>query len=454
MVMGWLMLKIMDPAVDEIIQKVFTEDYSSNPFTAVTIAEKLSLLAIVEAGIRATTGQVLERPIGGPVVLSEWEKVLLSPKQLFELPTPSASDVTTHTVIGKRAKRPLKLSMPIMITGMSYGGSLSLPMKVALAKGASMVGTSTNTGESAVSDEERDSAKYLIGQYNRGGWLNTDEQLRRVDAIEVQFGQGAFGGGVESTQSSKEIGEHLRKVWHLKGGEDAIIHARFPGVNSSQEIVALVNEIKANYDVPVGIKIAGSDYIEYELEVISQTNADFITIDGSEGGTAVASPTLEDNVGLPTLHSLARAVRWLEENGVRDNFDVIIAGGLKTPGHFLKALALGANAVYIGSIALFAALHTQVTKALPQLPPAQIAFYTGKLKDELDVDKAAQSLANFLKSSAAEMKLAVQAVGKRSLADLNRDDLVTVDKDLAEFLQIRYAASPRKPKEEGRTEAA
>lgn len=441
-------MRMIDPMMDDAMIKMMTKDYTDNPVTTMTIAEKLTPLAIIEAGIRAELGKELSRPIGSPIVLSPWEKILMTPKQLFQLPTPSVNDIDTKTVIGKNSKRPLVLDIPIMITGMSYGGSLSLQMKMALAKGASMAGTSTNTGESAVTNEERDSAQYLIGQFNRGGWLNDREQLERLDAIEVQLGQGAFGGSVESTVKANTIGNHLRAAWHLKEGEDAVITSRLPNVNTSQDVINLLNSLKEQYDVPVGIKIAGTDFIEQELEVIAQTKVDYIVVDGSEGGTAAAPPTLEDNVGLPTLYSLVRAADWLKENNVRDRFTLIASGGLKSPGHFLKAMALGADAVYIGSIALMAALQTQMAKALPQAPPPQIALYVGKLKEELDIDKAAQNLSNFLKSSIAEMKLAVQAVGKNALKELNRADLVTVDRDLAEFMRIRYAGSHRRKNQE------
>lgn len=442
--LSWLAMKMMDPMMDDVLIKMLTEDYPDNPFVMTTIGQKLTPMAIVEAGIRAELGTELMRPIGSPVVLSPWEKILLSGKQLFQFPTQDLNQIDTKTVIGPNATKPLQLDIPIMITGMSYGGSLSLQMKMALAKGASMAGTSSNTGESAVTNEERDNAKYLIGQYHRGGWLNTQEQLERLDAIEVQFGQGAFGGAVESTAKANTIGEHLRMTWHLKEGEDGIISSRFPNVNTPQDVVNLIANLKDQYDVPIGIKIAGSDYIEQEMEVIAQTNADYIVIDGAEGGTAVAPPTLEDHMGLPTLHTLGRTVDWLVENNARNRFSLIAGGGLKTPGHFLKAMALGADAVYIGSIALMAALQSQMTIALPQAPAPQLALYIGKLNDQLDIDKAALHLANFLKSSVTEMKLAVQATGKNAIKELDRNDLVTVDRDLAEFLKIRYAASPRK----------
>ncbi|MDR3591713.1 MAG: FMN-binding glutamate synthase family protein [Negativicutes bacterium] len=448
MLLSWLLMKMTDPLTDEATVKMLTEDYKDNPFLLVTVAEKMTPRAIIEAGMRAESGRVLARPLGSPVVLSPWNKILLSPRQLFQLPTASTLEITTNTVIGPKARKPLKLDLPIMITGMSYGGSLSLQLKTALAKGASMAGTATNTGESAVTDEERNNARLLIGQYHRGGWLSGPEQLGRLDAIEIQLGQGAWGGAVEEPIRGDTIGEHLRQAWHLDKGEDTAINARMPGKESVRDIITMVNSMKKQYDVPVGIKIAGSDYIEYELAVIAQTEADYIVIDGAEGGTSAAPPTLEDDLGLPTLHSLVRAVDWLTENNLREKFSLIITGGLATPGHFLKALALGADAVYIGTVAVMAAEQSQVVKVTPQAPPTELALYDGRMNDKLDIDKAALHLANFLKSCLAEMKLAVQALGKTALSELDRSDLVTVDKDLADFAGIRYAGSHRQPRQQ------
>ncbi|MBP2630763.1 MAG: gltB [Firmicutes bacterium] len=448
MLMNWLLMKLTNPAMDDTVKKMFTEGYSDNLFLMVTAAEKISPKAMIESAMRAESGKELARPLGSPVVLSPWDKILLNPKQLFQLPNEDYTMINTQTVIGPNAKKPLILDIPIMITGMSYGGSLSLPMKMALAKGAAMAGTSTNTGESAVTNEERDSAKFLIGQYHRGGQLSGPEQLSRLDAIEIQLGQGAWGGAVDEPMLAKDIGSHLRKAWHLEKGQDATVYARMPGKSTTQDYIDMINTMKEQYDVPVGVKIAGTDYIEYELAVIAKTQADYIVIDGSEGGTASSNPTLQDNVGLPTLHTLVRTVAWLTKQGLREKFSIIVAGGMSTPGHFLKALALGADAIYIGTVALLAAMHTQITKVLPQSPPSQLALYTGKMTDKLDIDMAADHLAKFLNSCTLEMQLAIQAVGKSSTKELNSSDLVTVDKDLAEFMGIRYAATPRHSKED------
>ncbi|WP_425801544.1 FMN-binding glutamate synthase family protein [Desulfitobacterium sp. Sab5] len=437
-----LMLRLMNPLTDQILKTMLTEPYPNNPLVMTTTFEKLTVRAVMEAGIRAQTGQPLSRPFGSALRLSPWEQLLLNPRQLFELPTPDETTIDTKVTIGPRAKRPLKLDIPILITGMSYGGSLNLPMKIALAKGASLAGTATNTGESAVSHEERDSAKFLIGQYNRGGWLNSREQLEKVDAIEVQLGQGAWGGAVTSSGSEDKMDEHLRELWKIDAGGNTGKKSRLPNVNNAKDIINLINNLKKDYPVPVGIKIAATHFMEKELEVIAQTQADFIVIDGQEGGTAAAAPTLEDDMGLPTLFGLGRTINWLRQQGIRERFTVIAAGGLRTPGEMLKALALGADAVYIGSIAVLATLQSQITKALPDHPAHQLALYDGQLKDEFDIEEGSQHLANFLSSCVSEMKMALQAMGKSKITELGRDDLVCLNSELARNLSIGYAGDP------------
>ncbi len=437
-----LMLRLMNPLTDNMLKTMLTEPYPNNPLVMTTTFEKLSLRAVLEAGIRAETGQPLSRPLGSPLRLSPWEQLLLNPRQLFELPTPDETTIETSVTIGPRAKKPLNLETPILITGMSYGGSLNLPMKVALAKGASSAGTATNTGESAVSQEEREAAKFLIGQYNRGGWLNSPEQLKQVDAIEVQLGQGAWGGAVSSSVDESTMDEHLRELWKVDEGGSTGKKSRLPNIDTPKDIVDLINKLKKDYEVPVGIKIAATHFMEKELEVIAETQADFIVIDGQEGGTAAAAPTLEDDMGLPTLFGLGRTINWLRQQGIRNRFTVIAAGGFRTPGEMLKALALGADAVYIGSIAILATLQSQITKALPEHPAHQLALYDGMLKEEFDIEEGSKHLTNFLFSCLAEMKMALQAMGKTKITDLGRDDLVCLNSELARNLHIGYVGEP------------
>jgi len=439
----FLFNRLINSMSDEMVHKMLTEPYDNNYLEGLTVTQKIGVASLIEAGLRAQTGTSLLRPFGSPINHSNWDHLYLNSRQLFSMPTADNLTIDSQVIIGPNAKKPLKLSMPILITGMSYGGSLSLKTKIALAKGASLAGTSTNTGESAVAEEERSNADHLIGQLNRAN-LMTSEDLQKLDAIEVQLGQGAYGGATPSTKKAEEIDEHLRKTWRLAKGQDATWHSRLKGINHPKDVIALLHQLKEAYDVPIGIKIAANHFIEKELEVIIQTPVDYIVIDGAEGGTAVAEAMLQDHTGLPTIYGLARTVRFLEERGVRDKYQVIAAGGMKNPGVFLKAYALGADAVYIGTIALIALAQTQIEKVLPFYTPPQLFLHNGKLTEELDIDQGAKNLANFLQSSIEEMKLAVISLGKTAFSQLDRSDLVAVNRDLAYSLRIGFAGDPYK----------
>ena len=248
---SWLMHRMTNVVVDAIVNRVLQDPYTENLFSFLTIAQKLTPRAIVETGMRAESGKPLERPLGSPVVLSPWEKLLFNPVHLYRLPTPDGVQIATEVTIGPRARRPLTLEIPVLISGMSYGGALGLKAKIALARGASLAGTATNSGEAPLIEEERKEAKFFIGQYNRGGWMNTDEQLKRLDAIEIQLGQGAQAAAPMGTRSW-QIDETFRKRFNLAEGEDARIHTRLPGMNRVEDFPPLVRELRERYGVAGG----------------------------------------------------------------------------------------------------------------------------------------------------------------------------------------------------------
>lgn len=433
--------KMMRNAMTEMMQdmwnKMVSDNYTRSMFAMVPLIQKIGMTALVESNLRATDGEVLDRPLGSPAVHSPWEKLSLNPVHLYRFPVDDKVPIDMSTTIGPQAKRPLKLAVPIMITGMSWGTALSLNMKIALAKAATIVGTATNTGESPLLKEEREAAKLLIGQYSRGGKINKPEDLSRLDAIEIQLAQGAQAAA-PVFQPSRFIGENIREIENLQEGKPAKTPTRLKGVNDIQAFNALVQDLK-QYGVPIGVKFAATDYLEKELKMMVDAGVDYVVVDGAEAGTHGGPAILQDDMGLPTLIALVRTSNYLEDLGVRDRVSIIAGGGLTTPGHFLKAKALGADAVYIGTIALMALLHTQMTKALPLEPPMQIALYTGVFKDELNVDKASENLANFIHSSVEEIKMACYAMGKSSFYAVNREDICTLDQELAGLCRIRRA---------------
>lgn len=421
--------------VDKAITRIIKDQYVENIFELVPASKKVGPINLMEIAMRASTGNPIPRPLGSHHSFSPWEKILFNPVHLYRFPTPENVGIGTSVTIGQRAKKPLTLSIPIMIAAMSFGGALSKSAKIALAKAASMIGTATNTGEAGLLKEEREAASLLIGQYNRGGWMNTPEKYKQLDAIEIQLGQGAQGSTYQRT-SAKNIGEDYKEVYGLKDGESTLIHSRMPGVNSKDEFIQLVRKLRDETGVPVGLKIAATHHLEKELEIACEAEVDFVTLDGAEGGTHGGAPTLQDDVGLPTLFAISRASKFFAQKKVFRDINLIATGGLVTPGHMLKAMAMGADAVYIGTAALMAMVSDQMVETMPFEPPTSLIVYTGKMTDQFDIDKGATSLFKYLNATVREMEQVAVTLGKSALTDISKSDICCLDPFIAKATGI------------------
>ncbi|WP_010278046.1 FMN-binding glutamate synthase family protein [Paenibacillus senegalensis] len=424
--MSNIIRSIVNETVDKAIERVARDQYTENLFEMIPSSKKVGPIQLAEIMMRSKSGLPPARPLGSHMRFSPWEKLLFNPVHLFRFPTPEDVRINTSVTIGRNARKPLSLSIPIMIAAMSFGGALSKTAKIALAQAATRAGTATNTGEAGLLEEEREAASLLIGQYNRGGWLNTPDKYKRLDAIEIQLGQGAQGSSPQRT-SAKNIGAEFREVYGLAEGDDALIHSRLPGVDTKEQFAALVRELKEETGVPVGLKLAATHFLEKELQIALEAGVDFLTIDGAEGGTHAAAPILEDDVGLPTLFATARAAKYLAQKGAREEVSLIATGGLITSGDCLKAMALGADAVYMGTAAIMALVSDQMTKSLPFEPPTSLVVYNAKMTDQLDPDKGALSLANFLNATVREMELVCYSLGRTSVSEVAKSDLCTLD---------------------------
>ncbi|MTI82960.1 MAG: FMN-binding glutamate synthase family protein [Firmicutes bacterium] len=416
-----------------ISTRFMTDPYKENLWEAFSAGSRSTPQVIVETNLRSELGRQIKRPLGGPKNYPDFSRVMFNPAQLETFPTPEDKNVETSVVLGRCAQKPLRLDIPIYVSGMAYGFALSEKAKIALARGTAMACTATNSGYGPYLAEERKAAKHLIMQYSRGKWSKEPEILKNADMIEIQLGQGAMAGTGEVLKQANMNAKMIRLLG-LKPGENAVLHASLPEISSPDQLGNLVAEIRSiTGGVPVGIKIAAGNDLENDLTHILEADVDFVSIDGAQGGSSGALPILEDDFGLPTLYALCRAVKFMEQEQVRGDISLIISGGLKTPGDYLKALALGADAVAIGTIALFAMAHTQVFKALPFEPPIEVVFQEGKYKDKLNVEKGARNLASYLLSSVEEMKTATRALGKDSFSSLNKSDLFALDKQTAEI---------------------
>lgn len=444
--LGNLTRSLMNELADKAVERMARDQYTENLFELVPVTRKVGAVNLMETVMRANLGMPPGRPLGSFRRFSPWEQFLFNPVHLHRFPTPEDVPVDTAVTIGKRAKKPLTISIPIMIAAMSFGGALSKSAKIALAKGATLIGTATNTGEAGLLKEEREAAGLLIGQYNRGGWLNTPEKYRQLDAIEIQLGQGAQGSTPQRT-AAKNIGPDFREAFGLPEGRPAQIRSRLPGVNTKEEFVSLVRRLREETGVPVGLKIAATHFLEQEIRIGLEAGIDFITVDGAEGGTHAAAPTLEDDLGLPTLFAVTRAAKYLWKQKATGKVSLIATGGLTTPGDCLKAMALGADAVYLGTVAVMAMVGDQMAKTMPFEPPTSLVVYNAKATDKLDVERSARNLFRFLNAMVREMELVCISLGKTSLQDVTRSDLCTLDPFLARAtgVDLAYVAHEEQP---------
>ncbi|HYH03343.1 MAG TPA: FMN-binding glutamate synthase family protein [Bacillota bacterium] len=422
--------------VDSFTKRLLKDPYPENIGEMVNVFKKVGIQNVLEADLRSNNGQALERPFGSPLPFSPWEKLLLNPVYLTRMPIVEAYPIDMGVLLGPQAKRPLEIKIPILIGGMAYGLGPSLQAKLALAKAASMADTATNTGVGPFLTEERQYAKKLIVQYHRGSWGKDEKIFHQADMVEIQMGYGALGSA-PVTLNPENISPEFRKFMDT-GTEDQLkLGATLPDITNAKDLTKLVKYLReVTNGVPIGVKIGATQYLEKELALITAAGVDFLSIDGAEAGINFGPTILADSTGLPTLPALCRTKRFLKEQGLDRKVSLIISGGLVTPGHFLKALALGADAVAIGTIAMILIAHSQLSKVIPWEPPTELVYERGKAKDKLRIDEAAQNLANYFKSCREEMILGMRSIGRTSLKELSPQDLCALTPEVARMTGV------------------
>lgn len=379
---------------------------------------------------------------------SPWEKLLFNPVYLRHLPGYDHRLVGTGVVIGPYSRRPLSLKIPILLGGMAYK-TLSAPAKQALALGATMAGTAANTGSGPFLPVERAAAEKLIVQYSRGQWGKDLEALLQADAVEIQLGQGLWGSASREKSSRHGAASlELREILELKPGEKTVIPPRVSGIKNPAELAELIENLRQKTGgVPVGVKVGGTGRLEEELDLILRAGPDFLAVTGMEGGVwdggAESSGLLSSkgklpSMGIPTFHLLVRARRFLEERKLCGKITLLAGGGLVTPMDFLKAMALGADAVFIGFAALVALVHPQAPQLFSRRLPMDMLFYRKKEGSRLHISQAAGGLEHFLKAAVAEMQTAALGMGKNHLREVAIADLSAADQELAAYLGIDW----------------
>lgn len=382
----------------------------------------------------AITGESIVAAMYTEMPMPSWDDILILGNQLNPQPLESDVDVNTRTIIGKNAKKPLIIESPIYITHMSFG-ALSRETKIALAKGSAAIKTAQCSGEGGILPEEMENAYRYIFEYVPNKYSATDENLKNADAIEIKIGQSTkpgLGGQLQGEKVTDEISEIRGKPL----GEDIHSPATIPEVNSKEDLKDLVDELRQrSCGRPIGLKFAAGR-IEDDLKYVLYAEPDFITIDGRGGSTGASPKLVRDSTSVPTVYALARARKFLDSH--ESYIDLTITGGLRVSSDFAKALAMGANAVAIGTGAMIAAACQQYKICDTGDCPVGVATQDDGLRMRLKIETAAKRVENYLKVSTEELKTFARITGHDDVHHMNVNDLCTVNSEISDYTAIRH----------------
>ena len=261
---------------------------------------------------------------------------------------------STRTVLGTRhAEKPIVLDTPVMVTGMSYG-ALSYNAKVALAQGASRVGSSTTTGDGGMLPAEREHSDVLIYEVLPSRYGIDVHHMKAADGIELTIGQGAKPGTGGMLLGSK-VSSEIAGMRDLPDGVDQRSPCRHPDFLGPDDMIIKIEELReaTDWQVPIFVKM-GATRVYDDVKLAAKAGADVVVVDGMEGGTGASPDMLMDHTGIPTLAAVCEARAALEDLSLFGEVQLIMAGGIRSGTDVAKALALGADAVYMGTAFLIA----------------------------------------------------------------------------------------------------
>ena len=421
-----------------VIERLLSDKYHENLMELWSAVRRTTVQNILEIGLRAEEGKLIQRPLGSAKPLPHFDTLMFVPGQMARLPKEASVPINMMVTLGPKAEKPLEIKIPLMISGMSYGVGLSEEAKQALARAAKQLGTATNSGEGPFLSEEREAAGKYIWQISRSSWGHNQQGIASADMLEVQMGQGARMGPF--TVEPNDVKGKAQKLKGISPVESVVTAAVIPGINNPWDWPNYVSNLRLEAaGKPIAIKIMATGALERDLAVCLEADFDVIVLDGAQGGASGASPLLCDDLGIPSLLALVRAERFLREQGARKEVSLVVAGGYATPGECLKAIALGADAIYLGTVPLFALIHKQIHKVLPWEPLTQLVWYNSPYKKRLDINLASKSVGNVLKSMAMEMEEGVRALGKTALSEVGPNDLVALDEWTARVTGVKCA---------------
>ena len=431
---------------------------NSNPQTVPVQSSTFSQTINAEIRRAAATGIYDIRGGGAKRKVPHFDDLLFLGASISRYPLEGYREkCETKVTLGTRfAKNPIEIDIPITIAGMSFG-SLSGGAKEALGRGASMAGTSTTTGDGGMTAEERGHSSKLVYQYLPSRYGMNPDDLRKADAIEVVVGQGAKPGGGGMLLGQK-ISDRVAQMRNLPKGIDQRSACRHPDWTGPDDMEIKILELReiTGWRVPIYVKIGGArPYFDTTLAV--KAGADVVVLDGMQGGTAATQDVFIEHVGQPILACIREAVRALQDLDMHREVQLIVSGGVRNGADVAKCMALGADAVSIGTAALIALgdndprWEDEYQKLGTTAgayddwhegkDPAGITTQDPELTKRFDPVEGGRRLNNYLKVMTLEAQTIARACGKSHLHNLEPEDLCALTIEAAAMAGVPLAGT-------------
>jgi glutamate synthase domain-containing protein 2 len=432
----------------------------NNNHTQDNLRESATFDRVTMAEIRraAETGIYDIRGFGAKRKLPHFDDLLFLGASMSRYPLEGYREACeTKVTLGARfAKKPIVLDTPVTIAGMSFG-ALSANAKEALGRGASAVGTSTTTGDGGMTPEERGQSDKLVYQYLPSRYGMNPDDLRKADAIEIVLGQGAKPGGGGMLLGQK-ITDRVAGMRTLPKGVDQRSACRHPDWTGPDDLAIKIQELReiTDWQIPIYIKI-GATRTYYDVKLAVKAGADVVVVDGMQGGTAATQEVFIEHVGIPTLAAIPLAVQALQDMGMHRKVQLIVSGGIRNGADVAKCMALGADAVAIGTAALVAlgCNDPKYDEEFKQLgsaagfyddyhegkDPAGISTQDPDLAKRLNPLDGGRRLANYIRVLTLEAQTIARACGKSNLNNLEPEDMVALTVESAAMAKVPLAGT-------------
>jgi len=369
--------------------------------------------------------------------LPHWDDLQIMVAQMATKPLMEDEVVATELIVGPESNKPLKLKIPLFVSDMSFG-ALSEEAKISLAKGAELAGTGICSGEGGMLPEEQEANSRYFYELASAGFGYKEELLEKVQAFHFKGGQGAKTGTGGHLPGNKNTGK-ISVVRNIPEGQPAISPPTFKDMTTAKDFRKFADHVRElTGGIPIGFKLS-ANHIEKDIKFALDASADYIILDGRGGGTGAAPEMFRNHISVPTIPALARARRYLDEQGASGRVTLIATGGLRVPIDFVKALALGADGIAISNSAMQAIGCVAARMCNTNNCPAGIATQKADLRQRLNIEKSSNQLNNFFTASVELMQVMARACGHNDLNKFNINDLATWHREMALLSGVKYS---------------